>query len=55
MNHYRTPIAFVKDLLIIDNILVAFKTLHCTKNYKSGSSGYVAFKLDMSKTYNKME
>ena len=46
---------FVKDRLITDNILVAFETLHCMKNYSSGSSGYMAFKLDMSKAYDRVE
>ena len=43
---------FVKDCLITDNILIAFETLHCMKNYKFGSSGYMALKLDMSKVYD---
>ena len=43
---------FVKDCLITDNILISFETLHCMKNYKFGSSGYMALKLDMSKAYD---
>ena len=46
---------FVKDRLISNNILVTFETLHCMKNHKSGNSGFVAFKLDMSKAYDRME
>ena len=46
---------FAKDWLITDNILIAFETLHCMKNYSSGSLGYMALKLDMSKAYNRME
>ena len=46
---------FVKDRLISNNILVTFETLHCMKNHKSGNSGFMAFKLDMSKAYDRME
>ena len=41
--------AFVKDHLITNNILISFENLHCMKNYKSGSSSYMALKLDMTK------
>jgi len=47
--------AFAKDWLITYNILVAFETLHCMKKYSSGSSGYMALKLDMSKAYDRVE
>ena len=47
--------AFANDWLITDNILIAFEKLHCMKNYSSGSSGYMALKLDISKAYNRME
>ena len=47
--------AFVKYRLIMDNILIAFETLHCMKNYRSGSTGYMALKLDMSKAYDRVE
>lgn len=47
--------AFLKGSLIIDNILVAFETLHYMKNHNSGSSGFMALKLDMSKAYNRVE
>ena len=47
--------AFTKDRLISDNILVAFKSLHCMKNHKSVKRGYMAHKLDMSKAYDRVE
>ena len=47
--------AFIKGRLIIDNILVAFKTLHYMKNHNFGNSGYMALKLDMSKAYDRVE
>ena len=34
---------------------MAFETLHSMKNYKGGSYGYMALKLDMSKAYNRVE
>ena len=39
---------FTKGRLILDNILVAFETLHSIQNYKSGTHGYMRLKLYMS-------
>lgn len=47
--------AFQHDKAISDNILVAFETLHHMKNKKIGKEGYMAMKLDMSKTYDRIE
>ena len=41
--------AFTKDMLISDNILIAFETLNCMQRYNSGTSGFMALKLDISK------
>ena len=63
-NHLKTllptivtehQLAFTKDRLISDNILVAFETLHCMHKHNSGTSGFMALKLDMSKAYDKVE
>ena len=48
-------LAFTKERLISDNILVAFETLHSMKKYKGGSYGYMALNLDMSKAYGKVK
>jgi len=47
--------AFTKETLILDNILVAFETLHSKQKYKGGTYGYMALKLDMSKAYDWVE
>ena len=44
--------AFMSNRLISDNILVA---LHYMRNHGTGKSGYMALKLDMSKTYDRVE
>ena len=46
---------FTKDRLIYDNIPVAFETLHNLQKYKSGTHGFMALKLDMSKVYDQVE
>lgn len=47
--------AFTKDWLIFDNIIVAFETLHCMHKHNSGTLGFMALKLDMSKAYDQVE
>lgn len=46
---------FQADKAALDNILVAFETLHHMKRCKTWKSGFVPLKLDMSKVYNKVE
>jgi len=41
--------------LISDNILAAYETLHSMQTRHWGKTGYVAVKLDMSKTNNRVE
>lgn len=43
------------DHLIFDNVMVNFETLHYMRNNSLGSIGYMVFKLDMSKAYDKVE
>ena len=45
----------MSDRLIIDNILVAFETLHHLKNKRKGKEWLMALKLDISKAYDKVE
>ena len=42
--------AFIADRLITDNILIAFESLHYMKTQNSRREGFMALKLDMSKT-----
>lgn len=41
--------------LIYDNILMAYDILHSMSTKIKGIEGYIAFKLDMSKEYDRME
>ena len=47
--------AFQSSKAISNNILVAFETLHHTKSQKSKNTGFMAMKLDMRKTYDRVE
>ena len=47
--------AFMSDLLISNNILVAFESLHYMRNHGTGKFGYMVLKLDMSKAYDCVE
>ena len=47
--------AFQSNKVILDNILVAFETLHHMKSQKSKKMGFMAMKLDMSKAYDRVE
>ena len=45
-------LAFTKDRLILDNITIAFETLHSLHRYNSKKGGFMVLKLDMSKAYD---
>jgi hypothetical protein len=47
--------AFILGWLILDNVLVAYETLHSMHTRMWGRVGYMAIKLDMSKTYDCVE
>ena len=41
--------------MIIDNILTSFETLHYMKSKRQGNTAQMVLKLDMRKTYDKVE
>lgn len=47
--------AFVPDRQILDNVIVAHEAIHHLNKKKSGKDGFLAIKLDMSKTYDRVE
>lgn len=47
--------AFIPHRLITDNTLIAFEIFHYLKKKKKGKTGYFALKLDMAKSYDRME
>ena len=46
---------FVPGRSIIDNVLVAFETMHCIDQRRKGKEALMAAKLDMSKAYDRAE
>ena len=46
---------FVSERLITNNILVASETMHQINEKRKGEMGEVVVKLDMSKTYDRVE
>ena len=52
---FESQSSFVKDRLISDNVLIVYEVIHAIKNKRVGKEGYRALKLDMSKTYNRVQ
>jgi hypothetical protein len=50
-----TQSTFIPGRLITDNILMAFEALHTMDGRLKGREGFMALKLDMSKTYDRVE
>jgi hypothetical protein len=50
-----TQSAFFSGRLIMDNILVAYETLHTMHTRMLSKLGYMGIKLDMSKAYDRMK
>ena len=46
---------FISEHLITNNVLVTFETMHHINQKKSGKVGEMVVKLDMSKTYDRVE
>lgn len=44
--------AFIPNRLITNSVIVGYERLHKLRSQKSGKSGLVAMKLDISKTYD---
>lgn len=51
---FPTQSTFVPERLITNNVILGFECIHAINN-RSGKEWYLAMKLDMSKTYNRVE
>ncbi|XP_071933546.1 uncharacterized protein [Coffea arabica] len=47
--------AFIPDRQIIDNIVVTHESIHCLNHRRTGSNEFMTLKLDMAKTYDRVE
>ena len=47
--------AFLSERLITNNVLIGFELMHYLDHKRTGKDGYMAVKLDMSKSYNRVE
>ena len=51
----NTQSAFIPDRQILDNMILAHEYMHYLKNKRQGIDGYMTIKLDMAKTYDRVE
>ena len=47
--------AFIPGRQIIDNIVIAHESIHCLNHRRTGSNEFMTLKLDMAKTYDRVE
>ncbi|KAK5844822.1 hypothetical protein PVK06_000963 [Gossypium arboreum] len=52
---FQSQSAFVPRRLITDNVMVVFELIHHMKNKSRGSMREVALKIDISKSYDKVD
>ena len=52
---FENQSAFLSGRLITDNVLIAFELMHYLEHKKEGINGFAAIKLDMSKSYDRLE
>ena len=45
----------MRNILILDNVLIVYELTHTLRNKRSGREGYMALKLDISKAYDRVE
>ena len=53
--HSHPQSAFVPERQNLDNVLITHESIHVLKNKRIGRDYYIAIKLDMSKTYDRVE
>jgi hypothetical protein len=53
-HHYPTQSAFILGQMITDNTLIAFECLHALRNGNTSCKKYGAFKLNLSKAYDRV-